>query len=104
VYFPGFLWLACGCLNGLNAAKCNVLKGRQVVLFPDLGAHDKWQDKARELSPVAPLMVSAFLEKRATNEEKEQGLDLADYLLEFPVSAFPLNYTPVTDKKTTSKH
>lgn len=36
VYLPQFIWIAAGNLNGLNEEKCSVLKGRQVILYPDL--------------------------------------------------------------------
>lgn len=84
-YLPQFNWLACGSLTGLNAEKCKVLKGRKVFLFPDLKALDKWQIKAKELSHLTTFTVSSLLERNATKREKEKGLDLADYLLRFPL-------------------
>lgn len=88
VYLPRFLWLACGSLTGLNETKCAALQGQKVVLFPDLKALDKWQHKTKELSNLTCFTVSDLLERKATQSEKEQGLDLADYLLRFPVPAF----------------
>jgi hypothetical protein len=78
---PQFIWLAAGNKDGLNAEKCSILKGRNVTLFPDLGAYEKWNSKANELSHIANFTVSDFLERNATEAERKEGLDLADYLI-----------------------
>jgi hypothetical protein len=96
VYLPQFVWIAAGSKTGLNETKCQVLMGRNVVLFPDISpakenqatAFELWTGKAREYSHLARFRVSDLLERKATVEEREQGLDLADYLLRFPVEAF----------------
>jgi len=90
VYLPQFIWLAVGSLTNLNADKCQVLKGRNITLFPDLNGFDKWSDKAFELSLLAKFMVSDLLEDNATDSEKKQGLDLADYLIRFNHNKFSL--------------
>jgi hypothetical protein len=81
VYLPEFIWLACGSLNNLNEAKTKALKGRNVVLFPDLKCFDLWNDKIPKLTSLATFRTSTLLEEKATAEEKEKGLDIADYLL-----------------------
>ena len=83
VYLPQFIWLAVGSLTNLNAEKCSILKGRTVTLFPDLNGFDNWSNKAKELSHVANFVVSDILERKATEDERKQGLDLADYLIRF---------------------
>jgi hypothetical protein len=91
IYLPQFIWLSCGNLNGLNTDKLKVLQGRKVVLFPDLNAYDKWSNKAKELEKElfgTSFKVSDLLERKATNEEKAKGLDLADYLLRFDIKDF----------------
>ncbi|WP_343321398.1 DUF6371 domain-containing protein [Sphingobacterium multivorum] len=77
VFLPDFIWLASGSVGGLGYDKSKVLKHRNVTLFPDLGAFDKWKVKAQEYG----WNISRILEDRATAEEREQGLDLADYLV-----------------------
>lgn len=81
LYLPQFIWLACGGKDGLGAAKFTALKGRKVTLFPDLKALEKWTQKAKELSSMATFFVSSLLEEKATETERKQGLDLADYLI-----------------------
>lgn len=80
-YEPAFIWLASGSLSNLTAEKCKVLKGRKVYLFPDVNATEKWQQKAHELAYITNFKVSDVLETIATDQDRQQGLDLADYLL-----------------------
>lgn len=90
VYLPQFIWVAVGSLTNLNAEKCSILKGRTVTLFPDLNGFDKWSSKAKELSHLAIFTVSDLLERKATEAEKKQGFDLADYLIKYDYKAFAL--------------
>lgn len=88
VYFPGFVWLATGGLSNLKADNCAVLRGRNVVLFPDLNAFDKWSAKAETLSRFANVAVSDLLEKNAPDIDRHNGYDLADYLVQFSLEEF----------------
>ncbi len=97
VYLPGFIWLASGSLNNLNANTCKILAGRRVSLFPDLKCFEKWSKKARELDHLAYFNVSDLLERKATEEERAKGLDLADYLLQFDYRDFALNVSEVME-------
>lgn len=89
VYLPQFIWLACGSLTNLSRDKCKVLEGRNVILFPDLNGYDKWSERAKEFG----FQISDLLECWATEAEKEQGLDLADYLIRFDYRDFLSNTT-----------
>jgi len=88
VYLPQFIWLAVGSLTNLNAERCSVLRGRTVTLFPDLNGFEKWNNKAKELSHLTIFTVSDLLERKATEAEKKQGFDLADYLIKFDYKEF----------------
>jgi hypothetical protein len=97
IYLPDFIWLACGQKHGLSAEKCKVLAGRTVILYPDLGAFDLWSRKAKELEAQIPetrFAVSDLLERKASEQDKGNGLDLADYL----TRSIPLR--AVTPKQT----
>lgn len=83
-YLPDFIWLATGGVNGsFNREGLEVLKGRQVILFPDLGATEKWRAK---LPMFESLGIDAklydHLEVNATDEQRSSGYDIADFLLD----------------------
>lgn len=80
---PSVLWLSVGGLGELKLSKLLPLAGRHVTLWPDLGkGFEEWSAKASDMAPLfASLKVADLVEKVATDAEREQGLDLADYLL-----------------------
>jgi len=86
---PGeLLWLAVFNLSSLTYEKCKVLKGRDVYLFPDASkegtAFKDWSNKANDLQSKLSgtyFKVSNLLERLAPDPDKEQGNDLADYLI-----------------------
>ena len=81
---PDSVWIAAGQLNGLSIEKAKVLKGRNVTLFPDLGGYEKWSIKATEIkqSVKCEIKVSTILEDIATETQRSEGLDIADYIIE----------------------
>ena len=82
IYYPEFVWLATGGICNLQPDKCEVLRNKDVVLFPDLKATEKWREKANHLRSICrTITVSDYLERIATDEERAKGLDLADFLL-----------------------
>lgn len=82
-----FLWLAVYNLSSLNVVKCKALEGRQVVLFPDLSkdgkAFELWNSKLKELNTIkgARFTISGLLESKASEAERLNGCDIADYLI-----------------------
>jgi len=77
-FMPEFLWLATAGKNSLNKEKLKAVRGRRVILFPDLMAFDKWREIVKGMPGVT---VSDILERRASEADRAAGLDLADYLL-----------------------
>jgi hypothetical protein len=90
IYLPEFIWLATGGISNLNIEVCSVLKGRNVILFPDLNGFDKWSSRAKEFSHLATFIVSDLLERKATKTERQQGFDIADYLIKLDYKSFSL--------------
>jgi hypothetical protein len=93
VYLPEFIWLAVGGLSQLTAERCKSLNGRKVVLYPDLNAYEKWKIKGDEFG----YKTSKVLENKATEEEKKQGLDVADYLLRVNVKQMSIKSADLSD-------
>ena len=90
-----FIWLANYNLSSFDLEKYKALKGRKVVLFPDLSkegrAYQIWSEKAKRLSIALPgtfFEVSDFLETHANAEDRAKGLDLADFLIRLDWRAF----------------
>ncbi len=77
-YMPEYTWLAAGSISNLTAEKCSVLHGRQVILFPDGGAYEKWLVVA---GTIPGCTVSDMLETELHKDALLQGCDIADYLL-----------------------
>lgn len=92
------LWLAVYNLSSLNLNKCKALHGRRVVLFPDLSqaghAFKGWSEKAKQMEAELPntkFIVSDLLETNASEEERLNGCDLADYLIRLDWKQFRQN-------------
>jgi hypothetical protein len=90
-YFPEFIWLAVGAKSNLKPKRCKALMGRRVVLYPDVGAYEDWQQKAKKLSYFCDIVVSDLLETHADEQAKQAGYDLADYLTAYDLSNFSDN-------------
>jgi hypothetical protein len=88
--FPDLVLLGAGDIHGLSIEKCQVLINRNIILFPDLNAFEKWSDKAQMLNSLFPspsgegsgVRCSTFLEDIATPKARTNGLDEADYIIE----------------------
>ena len=82
-YLPGFIWLAIGAKSYLNAERLAPVRGRKLTLYPDLNAFSDWSRRADQLRTDGfQVTVSVYLESYASEEQKQAGLDLADYLLQ----------------------
>lgn len=86
LYFPRFIWMATGGKNGSKWYKPEVfeiVKDRNIILFPDLRCFEDWERKAKALQKEftgTSIKTSDFLERNATENDKNQGYDLADYI------------------------
>ncbi|MGZ3873379.1 MAG: DUF6371 domain-containing protein [Mucilaginibacter sp.] len=80
-YYPNYIWLAAGSLEGLSLNKCRVLNDRTVRLYPDVNGYAKWHSKAREFNnriPSATFTVDETLFRTATPADRDHGADIAD--------------------------
>ena len=82
-FIPDFIWLATGGIHGcFNGEAVQALDGREVILFPDLKATEEWRRWLPLLKSICRRATcSDLLERIATNEQRSQGLDIADFLL-----------------------
>ncbi len=79
---PQFVWLATGSKQSLKVEKIKRLGQRQIVLYPDADGFDQWQAVATDAQRQGlNVKVSSLIESHATDEQKTNGYDLADYLI-----------------------
>lgn len=84
---PEYVWLATGGKSQFNE-RLNVLYGRDIVAFPDVDGYETWVQKAAVL-PCLGIKVSDILQKNATEEEREQHIDIADWLIKWKLEPRP---------------
>lgn len=77
-YMPEFIWLATGGMHGcFKPDVISILKGRPVMLCPDLGAKEVWQTKMPLLTSVcSKVVLSDSLEQCATDEQRKKDWTL----------------------------
>lgn len=80
--FPEFIWMATGGLNNLKTATVEQLKNRHVILFPDAGCYELWKRKIPHLPNNILFEISGLLEDHTSTQEKIEGYDIADYILQ----------------------
>ena len=81
---PSVIWLATGGSHGARWTTQDVyqvLKGRHVILFPDLDKTDEWAEKGKILGTVCQVVVSRLLEEKAPADDRREGYDIADYFI-----------------------
>ena len=79
--FPDFVWVATGGKSNTDVMKMRVLKGRHVILFPDVDGYEKWCEQAKNYK-FCDAIVSDILEKNASDKDRENKIDIADVLIE----------------------
>jgi hypothetical protein len=82
LWFPEWLWLAIGSKQSLTVERLQRLGTRRIILFPDADGYNAWQQIATDARRQGlDVRVSDWVETEATDEEKAEGFDLADYLI-----------------------
>ena len=81
--YPQYIWLSCGSMGMFNKERLMPLTGRTVIAFPDTDPEGRfyktWIAKSKEID-YCRIMVSDVLERYATDEEKRQKIDIADWI------------------------
>ena len=80
-FCPKFIWLATGGKTQLGD-RLDVLKGRKVLVFPDIDAYAAWRE-AFAKKPFLSVTFSDILEKEGTPEDRAAQIDIADWLLQW---------------------
>lgn len=85
--YPTFVWLATGYPANLQLLTFLPLRGRKVVCFPSVdpaGSNQlAWLEFAKDLRTFGiNISVSDFLEQRSSEAQKNQEIDLVDFLFD----------------------
>lgn len=76
---PAYIWLATGGKTQLGD-KLKVLTGREVIAFPDVDGYAVWKERLSMIQGV-DIKVSDYLERNATEQDRQDHIDIADLLL-----------------------
>jgi hypothetical protein len=86
--YDSLLWLAVYNKSSFSFDKLKVLKGRKVFVFPDLSkdgsTFKEWESKANDFENSLPgtrFIFSDLLEQAAPEQDRTEGMDIADYLI-----------------------
>ncbi len=80
---PQFVWLATGSKQWLKGERLQKLDNRQIILYPDADGFNQWQAVATDAQRQGlNVKASSLIENFATDEQKQNQYDLADYLIE----------------------
>ena len=76
---PKYVWVATGSKAMLKRSVMEVLRGRQVMVFPDRDAIGEWKELLHGMRDIATFSVSNFCEQMAP--EGDTKFDIADYVV-----------------------
>lgn len=81
-YLPDKIWLATGGMSNFKAERFQILEKKDVTFFPDLGAYVAWEEKImNDLYFIKKRSIDTTIENCATEQERADGLDIADFLI-----------------------
>ena len=83
LYFDDALFMATGGMHGISESMdMEALRGREVVLMPDVGCRDEWRRMAVYIAKIADkVYMSPFLSDKE-DDPAWLGKDIADYIVE----------------------
>ena len=80
IAIPGYIWVATGSKQNLNAERCRALKGRAVYLFPDTDGVEEWTRRGLEMAKLGFNVHNCA--EVVTGNAKNAGDDIADIILQ----------------------
>lgn len=81
-FYPELIWMATGSANQVNTRIFSPLKKREIILYPDLGCYELWEQKAQKLNETGfNMIISDLLEKQSSEIDRKAGWDIGDYLV-----------------------
>jgi len=88
---PEFIWCVTGGKAGFSSERCRALAGRKVIATPDADAHEEWLAKAPMVANVVgcKIVVSDFLIRHCTRQQRDNGYDIADYIIDQLIDDVP---------------
>jgi hypothetical protein len=106
-----FIFLAVYNKSSLTFDKIKVLEERKVFVFPDLSTNGdtfkKWQKKSQQFEKQlknTQFIFSDLLEKYASDEERDNGLDIADFLIKQDWRLFRKNSKNLSESQVVEYH
>lgn len=94
--YPEYVWVATGGKSQTSVNKMAILRGRNVILFPDVDGYEQWKVMAESLT-FCNVVVSDVLEKMATDEDREAKIDIGDIIIrQFREGGFSQNSSMTT--------
>ena len=85
--FPQYVWVSIGSVQNLSAkegskglAMLKALNGRKVIIYPDIDGYEKWLEASKGLT-FFKCIVSDYIEKNSSKEDRELKVDIADWLI-----------------------
>ncbi|MGI8542823.1 MAG: DUF6371 domain-containing protein [Aridibacter sp.] len=83
ICYPSFVWLAVGSKQMLKCSRIKRLgRDRKIILYPDADGFDVW-NKAAQIARTNgfDVTISKLINTNASDTERTNGFDLADYLI-----------------------
>lgn len=85
--YPEYVWLSVGSVQNLSAKAgskglqmLKALTNRKVIIIPDVDGFQRWAE-ASKLLTFCKCIVSDYIEKNATIEDRKNKIDIADILI-----------------------
>lgn len=82
IVIPDYVWVATGGKSSGVADKLMVLKDHKVTLVPDIDATIAWKKLIDENTDLQDMVVNEYLFYVATEEQRKNQYDIADFLLD----------------------